>query len=540
MNNVNITSRELPKTLLEWENYSSVERPFHLSDDNAGSVNNAEVNNNGRGAVLVERSVARFDFKDGSTTGIPNTYDVICMTTEEGDIDKTKPIISVELQKMCLVNMCNSFYYIPRVSDNGKMGSTDNVLLCGKEKPWVRQGGVYIGGNYVVGPYANVFGGSAPLMNDFSTYMNYAFFDNDGNFNNEVMNSSSRWDVVNISDVLKGRDDNYTGGTHQAGDYKVWRYVTENVIPGGPNRQMNGVSTGIVFKGKLNGTQIALDNNDLYEEYWNKGFIQNLANCLNGKDFTFNGVTTQLKGNSTNDPILYYFNGRLYMGWRHIRQAAIQNSITVNTKGELEINSSNSLYKAVFGDAPIPPSYSKSTENEPVYYIYYDVDGQEYNVIDPLWNENSAKSDAYLNSANYAWSVWSQEGREEIKEEEDGVHAAPALANMREKVTGAGITIYQSSVDATNGAGYYCYYYYWNRHNDNGLNGTMAPMEFCVVRNNVYKLSVDKISRLGHPRIPSNDPENPTPDTPDESDEIYLDVKLEIVPWVVRLNSIEF
>ncbi len=68
----------------------------------------------------------------------------------------------------------------------------------------------------------------------------------------------------------------------------------------------------------------------------------------------------------------------------------------------------------------------------------------------------------------------------------------------------------------------------------------MGPMEFDVVRNNVYKLSIDKIARLGHPRIPENDPNDPTPDTPDESDEIYLDVRMEIVPWVVRLNSIQF
>ena len=89
-------------------------------------------------------------------------------------------------------------------------------------------------------------------------------------------------------------------------------------------------------------------------------------------------------------------------------------------------------------------------------------------------------------------------------------------------------------------AGYYCFYYYWNRHNDNHVAGVMGGMEFDVVRNNVYKLWVDKISRLGHPRVPGNEPEPPTPDTPDESDVIYLDVRVAIVPWSVRLNSITF
>ena len=112
---------------------------------------------------------------------------------------------------------------------------------------------------------------------------------------------------------------------------------------------------------------------------------------------------------------------------------------------------------------------------------------------------------------------------------------------MRKAMTEAGITIYQSSLDPTQSEpGYYCYYYYWNRHNDNGIAGVMGPMEFDVVRNNVYKLSVDNISRLGHPRIPENDPEPPTPDTPDESANIYIDVTVEIADWAVRINGIDF
>ena len=84
---------------------------------------------------------------------------------------------------------------------------------------------------------------------------------------------------------------------------------------------------------------------------------------------------------------------------------------------------------------------------------------------------------------------------------EIGQPVPATLAAMRQAITATGVTIYQSSID--NGVpGYYCYYYYWNRHNDNNLNGIMGPMEFDVVRNNVYKLSVDKINRLGHPRQP--------------------------------------
>ena len=96
---------------------------------------------------------------------------------------------------------------------------------------------------------------------------------------------------------------------------------------------------------------------------------------------------------------------------------------------------------------------------------------------------------------------------------------------------------------------YYNYYYYWNRHNDNGEPYKMGIMEFAVVRNNVYKLAVDKISRFGHPTPP--DPSNPDPDPepdpdpvdpddPDESVNYYFNVTVKVLPWTVRINNIEF
>ena len=96
---------------------------------------------------------------------------------------------------------------------------------------------------------------------------------------------------------------------------------------------------------------------------------------------------------------------------------------------------------------------------------------------------------------------------------------------------------------------YYNYYYYWNRHNDNLNPYKMGVMEFAVVRNNVYKLAVDKISRFGHPTPP--DPSNPDPDPepdpdpvdpkdPDESENYYFNVTVKVLPWTVRINNIEF
>lgn len=85
---------------------------------------------------------------------------------------------------------------------------------------------------------------------------------------------------------------------------------------------------------------------------------------------------------------------------------------------------------------------------------------------------------------------------------------------------------------------YPVYYPYYNRHNDNGNNTIMRSMEFATVRNNVYKLSVSAINRLGHPENPDDDPDPENPDDPDESEEAYFMVSVRVLPWVVRVNSI--
>ena len=68
----------------------------------------------------------------------------------------------------------------------------------------------------------------------------------------------------------------------------------------------------------------------------------------------------------------------------------------------------------------------------------------------------------------------------------------------------------------------------------------MGRMEFATVRNNVYKLSVTKIGQLGHPRNPKNDPDPVIPEDPDEDPTHYIQVQVEVLPWVVRVNNIEF
>lgn len=84
--------------------------------------------------------------------------------------------------------------------------------------------------------------------------------------------------------------------------------------------------------------------------------------------------------------------------------------------------------------------------------------------------------------------------------------------------------------------GYEMVYLYWNRHNDNKNNTVNGVMEFATVRNNVYKLAVDEITKLGYPF----NGDTPPGDTEVEQEEVFFKVRVKVLPWVVRKNAIEF
>ena len=255
-------------------------------------------------------------------------------------------------------------------------------------------------------------------------------------------------------------------------EYKIWRYVTENTIPGA-TRQKQGLSTGIVFKGKMVVPEGADQKSSL---------VQAL------KDVT---------GDPMEDKILYTYLTNIYVTWKEVRAAA------------LESGASREFYKAVFGTPTNAEDICVEEDGGVKKAAVYSNDHESPDYLWCQWHENNINNNAYWDSFRKA-----------------------AVESL--------FTIYQSSNEEGSDPGYYCYYFYWNRHNDNGKLGQMGPMEFAVVRNNVYKLAVTGINKLGHPRISDNDPDPVDPDDPDESGDVYLTLSVEVLPWTVRINNIEF
>lgn len=83
------------------------------------------------------------------------------------------------------------------------------------------------------------------------------------------------------------------------------------------------------------------------------------------------------------------------------------------------------------------------------------------------------------------------------------------------------------------GTSHTCYYPYWIRHANNGVDDTMGIMEFAIVRNNVYRLSVTSIETLGLANPFDSD------DKKNEGEDLgyYLKVELYVHDWVVRDNE---
>lgn len=75
----------------------------------------------------------------------------------------------------------------------------------------------------------------------------------------------------------------------------------------------------------------------------------------------------------------------------------------------------------------------------------------------------------------------------------------------------------------------YCYYPYWIKHFTQ--KEVMAPMEFGIVRNNVYVMQINGILGIGE------EGGGVDPNTPDESEEVYLMMTMNIRPWYVRSNE---
>ncbi|MDE6588618.1 MAG: Mfa1 family fimbria major subunit [Paramuribaculum sp.] len=335
----------------------------------------------GNGAVRVQRSVARFDFMDGSDGNCTYTF---------AKNDEQQTILQVQLTEMSLVNLSKSFYHLMRTSRNGLI---DNYELCGKDMPTQA---IEDNNMWVVDTDADR---KAGIHED--VYEN--FFCWSGNGNQAGTWNPAAWDTWKISDVLNGDDQNFEGWNGSANKrkgYKIWRYATENTIPAPAANQRQGITTGVIFKGMLTATANAPQNikeaiaahSDLYAYKGNlygswddiAEFIEELGdnttgytdlvadykNCTEATAVSVGGFTRYQYSDADNGYPMYYpywnrhnnNDNNSVMG--HMEFQVVRNNIY-----KLRVTSINSLgHPVIPDDDPDPFDPEDPDEKEDVYF----------------------------------------------------------------------------------------------------------------------------------------------------------------------------
>lgn len=223
-----------------------------------------------------------------------------------------------------------------------------------------------------------------------------------------------------------------------------------------------------------------------------------------------------------------------YKIWRYCNENAIPASSTTSKVNDNQKNgvTTGIVFKGEIlngdGDNAIP-GYETATE----LYRYRQIMYGDFSALYAAAYSTGEKANPDLQAAFKKTWVTSETGTYIVKKA-DGSEVKYALIDGQTR-GGNGFTVYKRDAEGK----FPVYYYYWNRHDDNGQSNVMEAMEFSVVRNNVYKLFISSINMFGCSGT-DDDPDEPDPDNPDETEHMFIKVDVMVMPWTVRLNNIEF
>lgn len=133
-----------------------------------------------------------------------------------------------------------------------------------------------------------------------------------------------------------------------------------------------------------------------------------------------------------------------------------------------------------------------------------------------------ANDDGVVNTADSPFWKYTDEDYNKMSAEQKQT-LATTLANE-------GITLYQDGK---------CYYFSAEiKHFENNNDNVKGVMEYAIMRNNIYSLSVDSVDKFGFSSIDLKSGVLNNSGT--EQEKVYLTMKAKILPWIVRFNNITF
>ena len=335
---------------------------------------------------------------------------------------------------------------------------------------------------------------------------------------------------MNTADFMKGFDSPVVAIkdiTTTENEYTPLLYTQENTMD--VDQQKNGFSTGVIFE-----AEYAPEHVSQYEE--TNGSVSSEVDYKKGSSFLvadYGRTGTTETGSGASSTITP--SRKLSADMR-----------TIAALG-LKAGSNETIVKAMFTDGE--PDWGTETQ-ENVQKVVSDMSGGPLVVAFKKYLQENLNGITEGNNfdkvkASLTWKAFVAASHTNPtikyvpsdKELADGIDASAGVdAKSETEVREELMKNYNIAYYAAGTKGGKNYLKYWIKHEPNGTdNDPMGVMEFAIVRNNVYQLSVTGIRDLGDP-LPFT-PGKDDPDTPDKTKDVYIVIQLYVKDWVKRYNS---
>lgn len=448
--------------------------------DKVTLVANATADNAPQADVHVERLAAKIRINEYKPGGVSNNF---IYTVGSGDAEA-----KVRLEKVAVVNQLNSgTYLLKRVTENTTLGTeaTGDIYL-GNETADSDGAGT----NYVIDPWTRNKN-QAGLNNitsidgagSITTMLAYK-----NAYSGTTTTIGEKWNDDFEKKALTGEGVSYP---------LTLAYTQENTA--GADMQKNGYSTGALFQATY------------FPKKWGKTNAEGTK--VEAAEIDYNGTDNDGSGydaigSSTTVPQNFKFY--VYDNAIYADMEAVFNVDAFTAQSELDGVEGANIYKySSFTSSNITSVGKKAFFESPL--CKYAADPTGY--IAYLKKKCDADENGELDSDITESSMF--ESTDAISTYESSDDGKTAIAEN--------IKVYDKGV---------CYYPYWIRHADNGKPNEMGVMEFAIVRNNIYDLTVTGISKLG-----LSGADVPEPGKDNESKEVYFKVVVNVKNWVVRSNG---
>ena len=456
---------------------------------------NMDENNPAQATVYVERLAARIDMNltqalAGTGTGNENGAEVENPVKIEGSASDAKDY--VKLTGYQVINRWDSEEYMLKRVSSDVTGTADAYPSLADNEYTLKYlyDEVYNTGsykyNYVIDPFTvsqTTPKTSTNLTSLASKYESHY----DGDLNTTVSTAFTA----------------LTGVSTTAGTFTPIMYTKENTLD--LDNQIMGLATGIIFKGEYTPNKVSEfdasgQNAEVKAEDYTKGDNFYVVNDFTESDasrFLCNDLTTvgalsfsKIAGDNektyTSALMKALFDANTN-AWAGVTLENLTEAVNAMVGGTINIAYKEYLQGLISPEAGEAP---KSIDDITLADAKWSAFLTEKGIKDPA--TATGEGDAWTTDSKALYDTWN-------------------------------VSYYKGGV---------CYLPYFIRHEDNGVPSQMGPMEYCIVRNNVYQVAVTGVNALGYP-LPFITPGN----TPVEEENVFLQVQIWVKDWTLRTNA---